>query len=326
MTGRKLTEEGEYRDGFYVTPQAKRLWNVQLQMLQRLLEVCEKHNLKVFLSGGTLLGAVRHKGYIPWDDDIDVDMPREDYDKLVALAPAEFKDPYFFQCAYTEDGYYRGHAQIRYKGTAQVLPHEVYSDFNQGIFLDIFVLDHVPDTPKQWHKVVRQTKYIQTFLWFRKNKYMFFLKPMKWVKSYLRVLFMGISWSTPDRELFQRYEDILRNPAYRDCKRIGCLCLAPSRKNESWFFDRHCFDESVYLDFEYMKFPAPAGYHAVLTTLYGDYMTPVQCPSMHGDTLSSADEDYTKVLKRERKPLLRLIGATYKKRFMKLPKKLFGHK
>ena len=87
------------------------------------------------------MGTVRHKGYIPWDDDIDMLMFREDYDKLIELADSEFKDPYFLQCAYTEKHYYRGHAQMRYKGTTAILKGDIYQPFDQSIFLDIFVYD-----------------------------------------------------------------------------------------------------------------------------------------------------------------------------------------
>jgi lipopolysaccharide cholinephosphotransferase len=70
---------------------------IQLLLLQELLKVCNEHNLKIFAAYGTLLGAIRHKGFIPWDDDIDMDMLRPDYDKLVSIAPKAFQPPLFFQ-------------------------------------------------------------------------------------------------------------------------------------------------------------------------------------------------------------------------------------
>ena len=78
--------EPETRNGYYISADMKKVWAVEMQLLKKLLEVCEKHHLRIWAEGGTLLGAVRHHGYIPWDDDIDMAMLRDDYDKLQAIA------------------------------------------------------------------------------------------------------------------------------------------------------------------------------------------------------------------------------------------------
>ena len=121
---KKFFEE-EVRSGYLVTTQMKKVWACQLEILEKFKQVCDKHGLTFWLESGTLIGAVRHKGYIPWDDDIDVCMMREDYDKLVKIAQEEFTHPLVFQTAYTEKDFIRGHAQIRNVNTSAIIPCEM---------------------------------------------------------------------------------------------------------------------------------------------------------------------------------------------------------
>ena len=111
----------EIRDDYVVSSQMKQVWAVELDLLNKILEVCKKYNIKIIASGGTLLGAVRHKGFIPWDDDIDLMMMRDQYDKLCDVAEKEFTYPYFFQTEYTDPGSMRGHAQLRNSQTTGIL-------------------------------------------------------------------------------------------------------------------------------------------------------------------------------------------------------------
>lgn len=92
----------EVRDGHIVTKELKAVWNVELDLLDRFLKFCADNNLKCWVDGGTMLGAVRHKGFIPWDDDVDMVMPRADYDRMIELAPKYFNYPYFLQSAYSQ--------------------------------------------------------------------------------------------------------------------------------------------------------------------------------------------------------------------------------
>jgi lipopolysaccharide cholinephosphotransferase len=114
----------EVRLGYTVSAKMKKIWAVEIDLLQCLIDVCEGHHLKYWADGGTLPGAVRHQGFVPWDDDIDIIMPRKDYDKLVGLAVSgqEFQAPYLLQTAYTDTGYARDHAQLRDVRTTGVLP------------------------------------------------------------------------------------------------------------------------------------------------------------------------------------------------------------
>ena len=87
----------EIRDGYKVSREMKKIWAVELDLLNELNRVCNKHNIRCMAWAGTMLGAIRHKGFIPWDDDIDIMLFRDDYEKLCEIAPSEFTYPYFFQ-------------------------------------------------------------------------------------------------------------------------------------------------------------------------------------------------------------------------------------
>ena len=134
--------DAEKRGGYLVSHEMKKVWAVELDLLRQLIEVCQRENLRMWVDGGTLLGAVRHQGFIPWDDDIDVCMPRPDYDRLTAISGQVFKEPYFYQNAYTDKDYFAGHAQLRNSRTAAIRPSASFNPFNQGIFIDIFVLEY----------------------------------------------------------------------------------------------------------------------------------------------------------------------------------------
>ena len=99
----KNFERKEIRCGWTVWPSTKRTWIVEMEMLAELDRICKKYDIKYFAEGGTLLGAVRHGGFIPWDDDVDIAMLREDYDKFCKVAPDEISAPLFFQDCHTDN-------------------------------------------------------------------------------------------------------------------------------------------------------------------------------------------------------------------------------
>jgi len=129
----------------------KILREAQLVMLEMLVEfdaICKKYNLQYWLDSGTLLGAVRHKGFIPWDDDIDLSMPVEDYRKFKEIAQSELSDSIFFQTSTTDKGFKFDYMKLRSNKVKIVEFHEKDKevDYHQGVFVDIFPMLTLPNT------------------------------------------------------------------------------------------------------------------------------------------------------------------------------------
>lgn len=276
----------EIRDGYKVSEKMKKVWAVELDMLSKLLEVCQKYNLKCFADAGTLIGAVRHKGFIPWDDDIDVAMFREDYEKLRAVAQEEFKDPYFFQCAYTDNNYIRGHAQLRNSNTTAILYGELKKKVkrNYGIFIDIFVLDGVFQNRlllKMQNLIVRTCKEgmnISITKDEQLNKRQFIEKKvlkmlrMNRIKLY-KIMDAALMCSTVEHSEMVAPLGFL----HETVKRIR---------------NKHIYDKTEWIEFEFIKIPIPSRYDEFLSNRYGDYMKPTQVSTTHGGVYLDPEKSY----------------------------------
>lgn len=119
-----------------------KLHKTEINILDEIVEICKKNNLEYFLVGGTLLGAVRHKGFIPWDDDLDIGMPREDYEKFLKIAKNELKENYILDCYKNNKKYWLSFAKIRIKNTEYVEKDVAQYSTENGIWVDIFPLDN----------------------------------------------------------------------------------------------------------------------------------------------------------------------------------------
>lgn len=284
MDAREVFLNEEIRSDYRITAKMKKVWACQLEMVEMFQKVCEENGLRFWLDSGSLLGAIRHKGYIPWDDDIDLVMFRDDYDKLVQMADKVFMHPYIFQTAYTEKNFVRGHAQLRNVNTSAIIPEEIYKAFNQGIFIDIFVLDNVPDDEQEYERRKRRAYKLRDRLELR-------AKPIRDCSDKISRLWKAIRYhikypcQRSVGKLYSRYENI-----FREISPEGSSTVATSAwKYLSYKRDRKAYDTTEYADFEYLKLPIPGGYDHLLTLFYGDYMTPAKAPNMHGEVIFDPD-------------------------------------
>ena len=138
---------------------------VELDLLKKLAEACDQLGLKYFAIHGTLLGAARHQGFIPWDYDVDVAMPRADYEKLLSHREAVFTDPYFLQCFESEKScFYGGYAKLRNSRTAALELRNRGKRCNQGIWIDIFPLDNCPADAAGRGRLQKRITFLQELL------------------------------------------------------------------------------------------------------------------------------------------------------------------
>jgi lipopolysaccharide cholinephosphotransferase len=247
------------------------------------------------VADGTLLGAVRHKGFIPWDNDIDVVMLREDYDRLLALPADTFRPPYFLQTPYTDKRYYHAHAQLRNSDTAAIRPSDSHRPFNQGIFIDIFPLDAVSEDEEQRRHVMRRVRKVTRFLHAYDTPILLSgrigLVFRKW-KCRWQVWRKG--WQT----IYSEVDDMLRTTDIRQCPYVAEICFC----GYDFLLDKHIFDDTVMLPFENIEVPAPKDYDAFLRAVYGDsYMTPLQTGTAHDDMIFDTTRSYRDLLPQARR-------------------------
>ncbi len=244
---------------------------VCLDILKEVDRVCKKHNILYWLEGGTMLGAVRHRGFIPWDDDLDIAMFRDDYNRFCEIAPQELKSGYFLQTRKTDPEYPHFFAKVRKDNTMIDLKPFRLLNIHQGIFVDIFPVDRISD--KKIFQYIQYQRIKWGILWnlfieqkIRTRTTEFFL-----IKPFRKTIIRPFSWK---KEFFhkqmekvvQRYNKKIQEPAWH-----SSLTAVASMQ---WVYKKEWHESFIEVPFEDMTAKIPGGYDELLTNAYGDYMTP----------------------------------------------------
>lgn len=244
----------------------KEIKEILLDLLKTIKQICDENDLRYFLAGGTLLGAIRHKGFIPWDDDIDITMPREDLMKLVEIFINRPADHFKLLSFYTDKTYFNLHAKL-----VDTRTQKIYSGVQQledaGVNADIFPLDGLPKEEKEIKRFVRRLNFLQTMRWGAVKEVD--QSNGKWLiafpKRILRGLYKLIGYQYPINEI----EKLVRRYEFDASDFVGeFVSVLGIRAKVS----KKAFEEHVKVQFEDDFFNAPIGYHEYLTVLYGDYM------------------------------------------------------
>lgn len=276
----------EMVDDFLVTTDRKKLFAVLLDLLLEIDRVCKQNNIIYYLIGGTLLGAVRHKGFIPWDDDLDIAMTRENYEKFLKCKD-EFKHPYFFQTPYTDQGFFWANITLRNSNTTAITPYFAFQPMNHGAFVDIFVLDNIVNDYEG-----RKTFEIINELIIDNSTFMRFSNPYLDDKNKKRVDEYKKRYQNP----FKIYEQICELSQKFNNKQTDFITMFNGSiyGYERTLFLKTDFEKTAMLEFEGYFFPVPIGYKNVLKIEYNDFMTlpPKEARGLHHNIIFDMDTPY----------------------------------
>lgn len=256
---------------------------LEMKIMREIDRICRKNGIRYFLVGGSLLGAVRHKGFIPWDDDLDIGMLREDYEKFRRICPGELGEEFFYQSYHTEKGSHYIFDKIRLKNTFFSTKFSNMFPIENGIFVDILVYDKTSDDPKAQQRHIKKLVRLTTLINIRWVNY-----ARHNIYYIMSKLFLPVMRRIPFSWYHKWFERTLQK--YRNSS-SGYLIDGVGQNIQRGAFPRTWVDELVELPFEDMMLPVPAGYHEYLVHWYGEnYMSmPPLVNQFSGHALSRID-------------------------------------
>lgn len=245
----------------------RRVQLTQLEIAKEIKRVCEENGIRYFLDAGTFLGAVRHGGFIPWDDDMDIGMLRSDYEKFCRIAPEKLKKEYCLQTWYTEPNYGLPFGKVMKRGTVYLESKKTRRLQENGFYVDIFPFDDVPTSEEARKDLARRLLQIYRVRlmkcgykpWMEENQILW-KKRIGYVYYQIRALFAA------KKELARAYDALAES-----VPETGLVC-EQSAMTAPMYFERSWCEELAAYSFEGVTFPGPKEYDKFLTAMYGDYM------------------------------------------------------
>ena len=274
----------EVRDGFCIQPMMKKAWAVEMEVLSQVSAVCKKYEIPYFAVYGSLLGSVRHKGFIPWDDDIDIALKRQDYIRLINLLPSELPEGYFVNSYYTCETHRQPWASV--VNTEYILqnPEKIkqFWGFPYVCGIDIFPIDFIPRNTQEDDLYMNMYKIV-----FGVARCYEEYKASGELDQYIPQIqeMCGVRLrddSTLRRQLLLLADKIAALYQENECDALTLITSRLDRNNRDFKFRKEWFDQTVEIPFETITISVPKDYEKVLTVFYGkDYMRPVQGGGSH---------------------------------------------
>ncbi len=252
--------------------QLKNVHSILLEIALEVKRICDLHNIQYFLVGGSLLGSIRHAGFIPWDDDFDIGMLRSEYERFIHFATLELDGSYFLQHYYTDTGMNLSYLKVRKNGTRFVEKVSMDVKWHQGIFVDIFPFDNAPDN--YFAKALQhRSTYILQWLLLIKAGFNLSLYENNIYKSLIyKMILNPLSSFFPRNALISSLEYFSQrhNMSYTET----IVAIGGSYGYEKERFPREWISDLVLMPFDNHSFLCPSRYHSYLSNLYGNFMIP----------------------------------------------------
>lgn len=280
----------------------KKIQKIELEILLEFDRICRKYDIRYQLYAGTLIGAIRHKGFIPWDDDIDVSMLRSDYNKFLSVVKDELNPQYFFQTNETDPNYINKFAKIRKNGTIFMEKLVEGIDMHHGFYIDIFAFDHIKLNTYRGKNQIWLLRTIDSFFKYRiKTRYEtledgFEKKKAKFKYNLIKILPIS-------KEKVEQYVlKIMIMFNNEETEYVADLANPGKGVLEKFMLRTETLEDSIEWEFEGHKFPIPRAYDEVLTRAYGDYMKLPEVQVSHHNIVQ-IEFNTNEVIKKESKTI-----------------------
>ena len=242
--------------------QLRQLQRIELELLTEADRICRKCGIHYNIIAGTLLGAVRHDGFIPWDDDADIALLRGEYEKFRRACETELDTSrFYFQDHANTPGYRWGYGKLRRKGTMFLREHQEHMPYEQGVFIDVFPLDSVPASPikRQLHSL--RCYLVRKFLWSEVGK---IADRSPWRRWLFRLMSQ-----VPRETVFQQYAALVRQGGRHPSRWVRILTFPTPTQDEGYL--RAWYEHSAPVIFEGRTFSGIADYDSYLSFKFGNY-------------------------------------------------------